>query len=95
MLLSAEIAGFSNPSHYLLANRALIRVRLKYLALAVKDVEESLRVQSSSIGHVAMAVALLGQGDREGALCAFDLAFHDCELHDNRFLLLLKVREVT
>ncbi|KAI6144211.1 hypothetical protein BKA82DRAFT_2383267 [Pisolithus tinctorius] len=90
MLLSAEIAGFSNPSHYLLANRALIRVRLKHLALAVKDVEESLRVQSSSIGHVAMAVALLGQGDREGALCAFDLAFHDCELHDNRFLLLLK-----
>ncbi|KIN93449.1 hypothetical protein M404DRAFT_36093 [Pisolithus tinctorius Marx 270] len=108
MLLTEEIASASSPSHSLLASRALIRARLKYLALAINDAKEaslhshhstyifahvhlkSLQVQSSPIGHVAMAVALLGQGDREGALCAFDLAFHDCEPHDNRILLLLK-----
>ncbi|KIK17942.1 hypothetical protein PISMIDRAFT_684762 [Pisolithus microcarpus 441] len=38
-----------------------------------------------------MAVTLLGQGDREGALRIFNLAFHDCELDDIRLLLLLKV----
>ncbi|KIK14060.1 hypothetical protein PISMIDRAFT_364617 [Pisolithus microcarpus 441] len=37
-----------------------------------------------------MAIALLGEGDRESALCIFDLAFHDCELGDIRFILLLK-----
>ncbi|KIK12438.1 hypothetical protein PISMIDRAFT_689482 [Pisolithus microcarpus 441] len=38
-----------------------------------------------------MAVTLLVQGDREGALRIFNLAFHDCELDDIRLLLLLKV----
>ncbi|KAI6019085.1 hypothetical protein EDC04DRAFT_2607655 [Pisolithus marmoratus] len=51
---------------------------------------ESLQVQPSPIGHITMALALLGQGDAVGALCTFDLAFHDCELHNIRFLLLLK-----
>ncbi|KAI5980416.1 hypothetical protein EDC04DRAFT_2618677 [Pisolithus marmoratus] len=51
---------------------------------------KSLEIQPSSIGYIAMAVILLGQGDREGALRTFDLAFHDCEVQDNRFLLLLK-----
>ncbi|KAI6047019.1 hypothetical protein EDC04DRAFT_954766 [Pisolithus marmoratus] len=90
MLLSEEIATASSPSHYLLANRALIRARLKQLALATEDAEQSLQVQPSPIGYIAMAVILLSLGDREGALCRFDLAFHDCELHDNRFILLLR-----
>ncbi|KAI6022110.1 hypothetical protein EDC04DRAFT_2607015 [Pisolithus marmoratus] len=51
---------------------------------------KSLLLQSSPIGYIAMAIALLGQGDRDGALCTFDLAIHDCELHDVRCLLLLK-----
>ncbi|KAI6042809.1 hypothetical protein EDC04DRAFT_2600686 [Pisolithus marmoratus] len=38
-----------------------------------------------------MAFSLLGQGDRKGALCTLDLAFHDCEPHDVRLLLLLKL----
>ncbi|KAI6022103.1 hypothetical protein EDC04DRAFT_3092806 [Pisolithus marmoratus] len=63
---------------------------MKDVALAVDDAKESLQVQPSPIGHIAMAVALLGQSDRGGALCTFDLAFHDCQLHDIRFLLLLK-----
>ncbi|KAI5996844.1 hypothetical protein F5J12DRAFT_346351 [Pisolithus orientalis] len=90
LLLSEEIASTSSPSHYVLANRALIRIRLKHLSPAIEDVKESLRIRQSPIGHIVMAVALLAQGDREGALCTFDLAFHDCEPRDIRFLLLLK-----
>lgn len=89
-LLSEEIARALRPSQYFLASRALIRVRLKHVALAIEDSKESLRIQPSPIGYIARAVALLTQGDREGALRIFDLAFHDCEPHDNRFLLLLK-----
>ncbi|KAI6045482.1 hypothetical protein EDC04DRAFT_3137168 [Pisolithus marmoratus] len=91
MLLSEEIMSASSPNHYLLANRALISARLKDWALAMEDVKGSLQVKPSPIGHIAMAVALLGQGDREGALCTFDLAFHDCDPHDIKFLLLLKL----
>ncbi|KAI6012022.1 hypothetical protein EDC04DRAFT_2761991 [Pisolithus marmoratus] len=90
-LLSAEISSAPSPSHYMLANLALIRVRMRRAALAMEVAEESLRVQPSPIGYIAMAVALLGQGNREGALCGFDLAFHDCELHNNRLILLLKL----
>ncbi|KAI6004539.1 hypothetical protein F5J12DRAFT_913667 [Pisolithus orientalis] len=90
ILLSEDIASASSPSHCMLANRALIRTRLEHLAPAIEDAKESLRIRRSPIGHIAMALALLGQGDREGARCTFDLAFHDCELHDIRFLLLLK-----
>lgn len=51
---------------------------------------KSLQDQPSPIAHIAMAVALLGLGDSDGALRTFDLAFHVCELHEIRFLLLLK-----
>lgn len=52
---------------------------------------KSLQVRPSPIGHIAMAVALLVQGDRESVLPTFDLALHDCEPHNIRFLLLLKL----
>ncbi|KAI6030215.1 hypothetical protein EDC04DRAFT_2924015 [Pisolithus marmoratus] len=91
MLLSEEIKSASSPSHYVLANRALVRARLKHFTLAMEDAAQSFRIRPSPISYIAMAVALLGEGDREGALCTFDLAFHDCEPCDNRFLLLLKL----
>ncbi|KAI6018342.1 hypothetical protein EDC04DRAFT_2941978 [Pisolithus marmoratus] len=108
MLLSEEITSTSSTRHYVLANRALIRVQLNNVALAIEDAKEvgplsrypiriftymypeSLLLQSSPIGYIAMAIALLSQGDRDRALCTFDLAIHDCELHDVRYLLLLK-----
>ncbi|KAI6038673.1 hypothetical protein EDC04DRAFT_1931148 [Pisolithus marmoratus] len=90
MLLSEEITNTSGTRHYVLANRALIRAQLNNVALAIEDAKESLLLQSSPIGYIAMAIALLGRGDRDGALCTFDLAIHDCELHDVRYLLLLK-----
>lgn len=90
ILLSEEIASTSSPSHYILVNRALIRTRLRHFTLAVEDAKESLQVQPSPIGYIVMAAALLGQGNWERALCTFDFAFHDCESHDTKFLLLLK-----
>ncbi|KAI6156824.1 hypothetical protein BKA82DRAFT_4335576 [Pisolithus tinctorius] len=90
ILLSDDIACTSSPSHCMLANRAIIRTRLKHLAPAIEDAKESLQIRRSPIGHIAMAIALLGQGDLEGARCTFNLAFHDCELHDHKILLLLK-----
>ncbi|KAI6015351.1 hypothetical protein F5J12DRAFT_527514 [Pisolithus orientalis] len=90
VLLSEELTSASSPSPYVLANRALIRARLKHLAPAIGDAKESLQVRPSPIGHIAMAVALLNQGDRDGALWTFDFAFQDCELSDISFLLLLK-----
>lgn len=85
MLLSPEIASASRPSHHLLANRALIRTRLKNVALAIEDAKESLRVRSSPIGHIAMAVTLLRQSDRESALRTFDRALYDCDLTASGF----------
>ncbi|KAI6095815.1 hypothetical protein F5141DRAFT_1265501 [Pisolithus sp. B1] len=90
MLLSKEITSTSSPSHHPLANRALIRARLKHAALAIEDAKESIRVQPSPIGYIAMAVSLLSQDDQESALRIFDLTFHDCEPHDIKLLLLLK-----
>ncbi|KAI6041650.1 hypothetical protein EDC04DRAFT_3089035 [Pisolithus marmoratus] len=90
MLLSEEMTRMPSPNQFVLANRALIRARLKHLAHAIEDVNKSLQIQPSPIGHIAMAIVLLGQSDPEGALHAFDLAFHDCAPHDIRFLLLLK-----
>ncbi|KIK24588.1 hypothetical protein PISMIDRAFT_403765 [Pisolithus microcarpus 441] len=40
MLLLEEITSASSPAQYLLANRALVRVHLKHLALAVEDAKE-------------------------------------------------------
>ncbi|KAI5986441.1 hypothetical protein F5J12DRAFT_577710 [Pisolithus orientalis] len=90
VLLSKEITNASSPRYHVLANRALIRARLKHLAPAIEDAKESLQVQPSPIGYIAMAVTLLTQGDREGALWASDFAFHDCRPYDIGFLLLLK-----
>ncbi|KAI5986440.1 hypothetical protein F5J12DRAFT_898764 [Pisolithus orientalis] len=89
-LLSEEITSSSIPQYCVLANRALIRARLQHLVPAIEDAKESLRVQPSPIGYIALAVALLGQGNREGALWAFDFASHDCDPYDIRFLILLK-----
>ncbi|KIK21199.1 hypothetical protein PISMIDRAFT_562737 [Pisolithus microcarpus 441] len=65
MLLSKGITSASSPSHHVLANRALLRARLKRLEFATADAKESLQVRPSPIGYIAMAVVLLGQGDRE------------------------------
>lgn len=52
---------------------------------------QSLKIKPSAIGHIALALALVGQDKREAALWAFDLAFRDCDRSENNFLLLIKV----
>ncbi|KAF9228991.1 WD40 repeat-like protein [Gyrodon lividus] len=90
--LSDEIQHASKPSHHAFANRSLVRVRSKQslALLAIDDAKESLQIQPSPIGHIAMAIALLAQGDRDGSFCAFDLAFYECEPHETWLLLLFK-----
>ncbi|KAG9309214.1 hypothetical protein JVU11DRAFT_10928 [Chiua virens] len=56
-----------------------------------QKVLQSLKIQPSPIGHIALALAYLGQDRREAALWEFDLAFRDCDRADNVFLLLIKV----
>ncbi|KAF8124581.1 hypothetical protein EV363DRAFT_707046 [Boletus edulis] len=87
--LSKEITS-SNPSHNVFANRALVQTRLRKWDTAIADAKESLAIQPSPIGHIAMALALVGQGQRKHALRAVDLAFRDCRSDENSYLLLIK-----
>lgn len=52
---------------------------------------QSLKIKPSPIGHIAHALALVGQDRREAALWTFDLAFRDCDHSENNFVLLIKV----
>ena len=53
---------------------------------------QSLQIKPSPIGHIARSVALVGAGKQEVALEDFDFVFRDCDLSDNIFLLVIKVR---
>ncbi|KAG9313282.1 hypothetical protein JVU11DRAFT_5586 [Chiua virens] len=89
-VLSKEIETMGYPSHHAFANRALIRAHLKQWFGTIEDATKSLKIQPSPIGHIALALAYLGQDRREAALWEFDLAFRDCDRADNVFLLLIK-----
>ena len=53
---------------------------------------KSLSIQPSIIGHIAKAVALVGQGQQELALEAFHAVFCNCGADEIKFLLLVQVR---
>lgn len=52
---------------------------------------QSIEVQRSVIGHIASAIARVGDGEYESASCAFDFVFIDGPSDENKFLLLIKV----
>ena len=54
-------------------------------------VHQSIKVQRSIIGYIAHAIALVGNGEHESALRAFDLVFTEGLPNDNKFLLLIRV----
>ncbi|KAF8555425.1 hypothetical protein OG21DRAFT_1602885 [Imleria badia] len=87
--LTEEIA---HPFHHgrTLAQRALVRSRLKQLDMAMDDAKKSIEAQRSVIGYIANAVTRIGNGDYESAIRVFDLAFTDGLATDNNFLLLIK-----
>ncbi|KAF8556859.1 hypothetical protein OG21DRAFT_1482770 [Imleria badia] len=88
-LLTEEIL---HPFHQAraLAQRALVRTRLKQWSTAVDDAKKSVTIQSSLIGRVALAMSLAGSGEYESAIRDFDLVFSDGLPVENRFLLLIK-----
>ncbi|KAF8551265.1 hypothetical protein OG21DRAFT_303087 [Imleria badia] len=91
-LLTAAIATPQNPSHHLLAGRALVRARLRQWDAALGDAEKSIKIESSIIGYIAKSVALVGKGEKHKAYRACDFAF-DHFLPSPvslRFLLLIK-----
>ncbi|KAF8556849.1 WD40 repeat-like protein, partial [Imleria badia] len=74
-LLTQEILHPSNPFHHAraLAHRALVRTRSKQWNTAVDDAKMSIKIQSSLVGHVALAMGRAGSGEYESATRDFDL----------------------
>ncbi|KAH0838856.1 hypothetical protein J3R83DRAFT_7270 [Lanmaoa asiatica] len=52
-LLTQAISETRNPSHHVLASRALVRARLRDCDAAVIDAEYSIKIQPSVIGYIA------------------------------------------
>lgn len=52
---------------------------------------KSLVIQPSVVGHIAKAMALIGNGEGETAIRLFDLVFGHCDSDDNKILLVIKV----
>ncbi|KAF8554954.1 hypothetical protein OG21DRAFT_1439363 [Imleria badia] len=73
-----------------LAQRALVRSRLKQTDMAMDDAKKSIEAQRSVIGCIANAVSRIGNGDHESVIRVFDLVFTDGLATDNNFLLLIK-----
>ena len=106
-LLTAAIHKSHNPSHHALANRALVRARLRQCDAAIADATEvfltllshalsliyikSIKIKPSVIGYIAKSVALVGNGKKYKAYRACDIAFKRCHSTHVTFLLLIKV----
>ncbi|KAF8557544.1 hypothetical protein OG21DRAFT_1482211, partial [Imleria badia] len=88
-LLTEVIADPVLHAHAL-AQRALVRSRLKQTDMAMVDAKKSIEAQRSVIGYIANAVSRIGNGDHESVIRAFDLVFTDGLATDNNFLLLIK-----
>ncbi|KAF8551251.1 hypothetical protein OG21DRAFT_1512971 [Imleria badia] len=89
-LLTAAIATPQNPRHHALASRAIIRARLQQWDAAVDDAEKSIKIQPSTIAHIAKSVALVGKGEKYKAYRACDIAFDHFLPSRVRFVLLIK-----
>lgn len=53
--------------------------------------EKSVNIQPSTIGHIAKAIALVGQRDYKAAMRAFALVFRDGDPNENEFMLVIWV----
>ncbi|KAF8129264.1 quinon protein alcohol dehydrogenase-like superfamily [Boletus edulis] len=73
-----------------LATRALVRSQLQHWDLAIEDAKNSIGIEPSVSGYIAMSVALIGNGQKEEGCRVFDLAFRHCDPTDMDTLLLIK-----
>ncbi|KAG8217048.1 hypothetical protein J3R82DRAFT_5039 [Butyriboletus roseoflavus] len=72
------------------AYRALLQAHMNQQHIAIKRASQSLAFRPTIIGHIAKAVALVGQGQHEPAFKAFDIVFCNCGAGETRFLLLIR-----
>jgi hypothetical protein len=107
-VITEEMTHSSNRSNNSLASRALVRARLQDWNGAYDDAQQvrfccvlhmlvfsrvkSLKVQLSVDGYIAKAIALVGQGESQAGIRAFDLTFLHCSLKEIPFLFLIRVR---
>ncbi|KAF8554959.1 hypothetical protein OG21DRAFT_967167 [Imleria badia] len=89
-LFTEQIADPLYHAHAL-AQRALVRGRLKQWDMAVEDAKKSIEAQRTVIGYIANAVSLIDNGDHDLAIDVFDLVFTDgLVTGHNNFILLIK-----
>ncbi|KAF8546581.1 hypothetical protein OG21DRAFT_1102783 [Imleria badia] len=89
-LLTAAIPESQNPSHHVLASRALVRARLQQWDTALVDAETAIEIQPSVIAFIAKSIALVGKGERDKGYRACDIAFEHFHSSHVTFLLLVK-----
>ena len=71
------------------ANKVILRHLSSQVALTM--VRQSIEVQRSAVGYIAIAIARVDNGEHESAMRAFDLVFTESLGSENNFLLLIKV----
>jgi hypothetical protein len=71
------------------ANKVILRQLSSHVVLTIA--RQSIDVQRSVIGYIAIAIARVGNGEHESAMRAFDLVFTESLVTENNFLLLIKV----
>ncbi|KAF8432946.1 hypothetical protein L210DRAFT_830973, partial [Boletus edulis BED1] len=89
--LTAVIDGSQNPSHHVLASRALVRVRLQQWDAALADAEMAIDNQPSVIAYIAKSLAHIGNEEKHKGYRACDIAFERFHSTHVTFLLLIKV----
>ncbi|KAF8554678.1 WD40 repeat-like protein [Imleria badia] len=89
-LLTATITKSREPSHHILASRALVRARLQKWDAALVDAEMAIKIQPSVIGYTAKSIALVGKGEGHEAYQACDIAFEHFHSSHGNFILLIK-----
>ncbi|KAF8126000.1 hypothetical protein EV363DRAFT_1298879 [Boletus edulis] len=90
--LMSAVTHFSqetqDANHHRLANLALVRARLKQWDLSEQDGRASIEIQPTILAHIAVSIALGGQGQLASAKQEFNQAFR-CHGHEDTCLLLL------
>ena len=105
--LTEAIRNSQSPTHHALASRALVRARLLQWDQAIADATEvvlhllsqalilihvkSIKIEPTVIGYIAKSMALAGEGEKQKAYRACDIALERFHSNHVTFLLLVKV----
>ena len=106
--LTGTITNSRNQSHHALANRALVRARLRHWDLAIEDAEnvslhslshtlilnyyKSIKIHPSFNGYIAQSLALIGGGKKAEGCRVYDLAFRHYQYHTIDVDLILLIK---